>query len=46
MKGKEIYLKIEDEEEKTEKLSVVLEIKGIALVDLCNVAIKDVTDQN
>ena len=32
--------------EKAEKLSVVLEIKGIAMVDLCNVAIKDVTGQN
>ena len=35
-------LEKEDEEEKTEKLSVVLEIKGIAMVDLCNFAIKDV----
>lgn len=35
-KLKEIYLKKEVEEERTEKLSVVLEIKGIAVVYLCN----------
>lgn len=46
MEGKEIYLKKRVKRKSTEKLSVVLEIKGIAVVDLCNVAIKDVTGHN
>ena len=46
MKGKEIYLKKRMRRKRQRSYQWCLEIKGIAMVDLCNVAIKDVTGQN